>query len=106
MTASTTVGGTVETHGVSSTVFLLEWNLTLSRFSRKAKKHLALFSFHSVKSPEEAKSKWVDPQLRQIVEKVEEVTTSIMTGDGSTVASAVEDTITPTTGNSNGNRGA
>jgi hypothetical protein len=63
----------------------------------------ALASLYLVRPLEEAKQKWVDPQLRKIVEKVEEMNASVVSEEVSTVASAAEDTITPTTGNLNGN---
>ena len=66
----------------------------------------ALASLYLVRPLEEAKQKWVDPQLRKIVEKVEEMNASVVSEEAPTVASAAEDTITPTTGNSNGNREA
>ena len=63
----------------------------------------ALASLYLVRPLEDAKQKWVDPQLRKIVEKVKEMNTSVVPEEASTVASAAEDTITPTTGNLNGN---
>ena len=66
----------------------------------------ALASFYIVRPLEEARQKWVDPQLRKIVEKVEEMNASVVSEEASTVASAVEDTITSTTGNSKGNKEA
>ena len=66
----------------------------------------ALASLYLVRPLEEAKRKWVDPQLRKIVEKVEEMNASVVSEEAPTVASAAEDTITPTTGNLNGNREA
>src|SRR6266404_4883465 len=66
----------------------------------------ALAGFYIVRPLEEAKQKWVDPQLRKIVEKVEEMNASVVSEEVSTVASTMEATITPTTGNSNGNKEA
>ena len=66
----------------------------------------ALASLYLVRPLEEAKQKWVDPQLRKIVAKVEEMNASVVSEEASTVASAAEDTITPTTGDLNGNREA
>lgn len=63
----------------------------------------ALASLYLVRPLEDAKQKWVDPQLRKIVEKVEEMNASAVSEEASTAASAAEDTITPTTGNLNGN---
>ena len=63
----------------------------------------ALASLYLVRPFEDAKQKWVDPQLRKIVEKVQEMNASVVSEEASTVASAAEDTITPTTGNLNGN---
>ena len=62
----------------------------------------ALASLYLVRPFEDAKQKWVDPQLRKIVEKVQEMNASVVSEEASTVASAAEDTITPTTGNLNG----
>jgi len=56
----------------------------------------ALASLYIVRPFEEAKQKWVDPQLRKIVAKVEEMNASVVSEEASTVASATEDTITPT----------
>ena len=65
-----------------------------------------LASFYIVRPLEEAKQKWVDPQLRKIVEKVQEMNARVVSEESSTVASAVEDTITSTTENSKGNKEA
>ena len=65
-----------------------------------------LASIYLVEPLEEAKRKWVDPQLRKIVEKVEEMNASVVSEEASTVASAAEDTITSTTGNSKRNKEA
>ena len=48
----------------------------------------ALASLYLVRPLEEAKLKWVDPQLRKIFEKVEEMNASIVSEEASTVASA------------------
>jgi hypothetical protein len=66
----------------------------------------ALATLYLVKPLEEAKQKWVDPQLRKIVEKVEEMNASAVSEEALTVASAAEGTITRTTGKSEGNREA
>ena len=57
----------------------------------------ALASLYLVRPLEDAKQKWVDPQLRKIVEKVQEMNASVVSEEASTVVSAAEDTITPTT---------
>jgi hypothetical protein len=76
-------------------------------FLAKIEKAPGLASLYLVRPLEEAKRKWVDPQLRKIVEKVEEMNASVVSEEEvSTVASAAEDTITPATGNLNGNREA
>ena len=62
----------------------------------------ALASLYLVRTFEDAKQKWVDPQLRRIVERVKEMSASIVSEEASTVASAAKDTITPTTENLNG----
>ena len=63
----------------------------------------ALAGLYLVRSLENAKQKWVDPQLRKIVEKVKEMDASVVSEKASTVVSAAGDTTTSTTEKLNGN---